>query len=172
MFESLAYYGSIALAIYKALAIVVILASILGIAYVIKKSGELRHAAPEEKHLSQSSAHISIQEHTRRKADAVRRWQEIIARLEKQDVKDYKSALIEADALADEALRAEGMPGETMADRMRAIPSGRLSSMDEFWRAHKVRNDIAHNPHYTVSPREGHDMMRIYKKVLEELGSL
>jgi len=177
-FDTLTHYVSVALAIYKAFAVVVTVASIMGIVYVVQKSQEMRRAnkIPNEKKGKQEDAlqaGISSFALTQLKDNTIQRWHHIVEKLSNQQAeKDFKTALIEADALVDAALRAEGFSGETMADRLRSIPVGRISSIDDMWKAHRVRNEIAHDPHYTVSPREGHDMMKIYKKVLEELGAL
>lgn len=165
MFDTLMHYGSVALAIYKALALVVIILSILGIAYVAVKSAGLRRTRradipPPDRILS------NLQDTTNM------RWRRIVERLGTEKEKDFKTAIIEADGLVDAALRAHGFPGETMGERMKAIPASQGVHMNDLWRAHKVRNEIAHDPHYVVSPREGHDIMKIYKKALEDLGAL
>lgn len=171
MFDTFLYYGSVVLAVYKALALVITIVALLGIWYVAVKSAEIRRVRRGD-----ASAE-PVKDTTPRvlsqlKDTTITRWHKIIERLDKQEEKDFKTAIIEADGLVDAALRAQRFPGETMADRMRAIGPERAISTDELWRAHKVRNEIAHDPHYAVSPREGHDMMRIYKKVLEEMGAL
>src|SRR3989338_1565809 len=176
--NTLFHYGSIALAAYKVFAVIITIASMAGIVYVAKKSGEMRRASREAKRLREKPedalrAVSSSLAFTQLKDNTIQHWQKIVEKLGNQQVeKDFKTALIEADALVDAALRAEGFPGDTMADRLRSIPVGRISSLDDLWKAHRVRNEVAHDPHYLVSPREGHDMMRIYKKVLEELGAL
>ena len=177
-FDIFIHYASIALAIYKAFAAVLIVASVLGIVYVVKKSREMHHIhkraiEEKEKQIDMEDGGISSFALMQLKDNTIQHWQKIVEKLGNQQVeKDFKTALIEADALVDAALRAEGFPGDTMADRLRSIPVGRISSLDDLWKAHRVRNEVAHDPHYLVSPREGHDMMRIYKKVLEELGAL
>ncbi len=182
MFETILYYGSIALAIYKALAVVVTVLSVLGIAYVAIKSMEMRHMPRNAVHtdaaiwqpLQKSGSIEGVPVRLQALRDStIMRWHEIVERLAKQqEPKDYKSAVIEADGLVDVVLRAEGYPGETMGDRMRTVSREQLPHIDDLWKAHKVRNDIAHDPHYIVSPREGHDTILIYKQVLEELGAL
>ena len=178
MFDTLFHYASIAFLWYKIFAIIVTALSVAGIAYVAKKSGEMRaaHAAAKEEAKQKevaSASEISVFALNQLKDSTIQRWHDIVEKLGKQEgEKEYKSALIEVDALVDAALKAQGFPGETMGDRLKAIPVGRLSSLDELWKAHRVRNDVAHNPHYVVSPREGHAMMKIYKKTLEELGAL
>ena len=179
MFGTLIHYISIILLWYKVFAVVVTVLSIAGIIYVAKKSGEMRRASKKEKAALEMpedalrTGEVSLFALNQLKDETVHQWHQIVERLgNQQGEKDFKTALIEADALVDAALRVDGFSGETMADRLRAVPIGRLSSLDELWRAHRVRNDIAHDPHYAVSPREGHDMMKIYKKALEELGAL
>ena len=179
MFDTLLHYASVTLTIYKVFAVVLIGTSVAGIIYVAKKSGEMRrknmeaeaHSKKMEDVLDMGRASEFIL--TQLKDTTIQQWHRIVEKVDSQQgEKDYKAALIEADALVDGALRANGFSGETMGDRLRAIPIGRLSSTDDIWKAHRVRNEIAHDPHYVVSPREGHDMMRIYKKALEELGAL
>ncbi len=180
MFDTLTYYGYIALSIYKALAVVLTVISIAGIVYVAKKSGQIRQAnkmAREEKEKQKDALNtntgIASFALTQLKNNTIQRWRHIVEKLDaQQGEKDFKTALIEADALADAVLRAHGFPGDTMGDRLRSIPIGRISSLNDLWKAHRVRNEIAHDPHYQVSPREGHDMMRTYKTALEELGAL
>jgi hypothetical protein len=180
MLDTLLYYGNIALAIYKALAVIVIVFSVAGFAYVVIKKSETRHikspqSLPDTNLLSIRTGNVttpSAQQLTTLKDTTITRWHQIVEQLGTEDQKNFKSAIIEADALADIALRAHGFEGDTMADRMQTVPRGQFTGMEDFWRAHKVRNAIAHDPHYIVSPREGHDIMRIYKKMLEELGAL
>lgn len=177
MLDTLIHYASVAFAIYKIFAAVLIVASIAGILYVAKKSGEMRRVSQEEKRLREKPEDAlratSSLAFAQLKDNTIQRWQKIVEKLgNQQGEKDYKTALIEADALVDAALRVNQFPGETMGDRLRAIPVGNISSLDELWKAHRVRNEIAHDPHYVVSPREGHDMMKVYKKALEELDAL
>jgi len=99
-------------------------------------------------------------------------WQRIMNRMAGEDPKNYLRAILEADGLCDYALKAKGFPGETMGERMQAIPSGQLSSLEDFWRAHKVRNELAHDPNRPISPSEGDVMMHIYERVLTELEAI
>ena len=177
--DTLFHYASIAFFWYKIFAIIVTAFSVAGIVYVAKKSGEMRELRAALKQSQQFAGEPAMSAASnsfalgRLKDSTIEHWHTIVEKLGKQTgEKDFKSALIEADALVDAALLANGFPGETMGDRLKAVPVGRLSLRDDLWKAHRVRNDIAHNPRYIVSPRQGHDMMKIYKKALEELGAL
>lgn len=176
MFDTIVSYGSTALALYKALALIIILVSVAGIVFIGFRSVGLRRRYQEKKMraevLPNNEQIVTNQTITALQDMTTRRWRAVIERLGTEDQKDFKTAIIEADGLVDAALRAYEFPGESMGERMQAVTRERLPSINELWQAHKVRNAIAHDPHYSVSPREGHDIMRIYKKILEELGVL
>lgn len=159
----------------KALGVVVSLFSIAGIVVVaIKSAARARLHRPSYRPsvpVDLGSIPASKQE----KRVAREQWTALVEKLERQpEPRDYKLAIIEADALVDTVLQERGYSGETMADRMRAIRPGDLATVgiEELWAAHKVRNDIAHNPQRIVSSREGQETLRRYKHVLEELHAL
>lgn len=177
------HYLSVALALYKAFAVIVILFSIAGMVYVIVKSGEARRRRPKDELVRANTAMEedvfqtphdlqNTREFTALRDMTIARWRSMEEQLTTEERKDYKKAIIEADALVDAALRTHGFSGETMGERMREVTRDRLPSIEDLWQAHRVRNAIAHDPHYMVSLREGHDTMQIYKKVLEDLGAL
>lgn len=64
-----------------------------------------------------------------------------------------KNSLIETDKLLDYVLKGKGFAGVTMAERLkRAEP--RLSDKNAVWRAHKLRNMLAHEiDHDLVVPQ-------------------
>lgn len=176
MFDTIVSYSATALALYKALALIIILVSLAGIVFVGFRSVKLRRRYREKKMRAEVSPNneqvVTDQMITALRDATTRRWRMLIERLGTEAQKDFKTAIIEADGLVDAALRAYEFPGESMGERMQTVTRERLPSINDLWQAHKVRNAIAHDPHYNVSPREGHDIMRIYKKILEELGVL
>jgi hypothetical protein len=81
--------------------------------------------------------------------------------------------LIEADKLVDDALKQMGVAGDTMLERLqRLVRSRELKTLESFWRAHKVRNNIAHTPNYSVSRAEIEKHLASYGAFLKELGCL
>jgi hypothetical protein len=83
----------------------------------------------------------------------------------------WQFAIMSADKLLDSALRDRGVPGETLGERLKnAKPY--LSSIDSVWRAHKLRNRIAHDDGVKVSQRQASDALKIFKKALTDLGAL
>ncbi len=156
----------------KAFGFVVTVFSFGGILIVIVRSRAIpvRQAPSTTRAISST---LRAQGDVRKQHIARGEWEDLIARLERQtEPRDYKAAIIEADALVDHVLRAYEYQGETMADRMRALEPGHMPSINMLWAAHKVRNDIAHDPRYIVSPREGAETLRRYKEALKDLGAL
>lgn len=82
-----------------------------------------------------------------------------------------KVAIIKADELLDEALKAAKIKGGTTGERLNnAI--GFLTSIDTAWAAHKLRNQLDHEPEAEHSPTEYQKALRQYKKALKDLGAL
>lgn len=83
----------------------------------------------------------------------------------------WELAIIQADKLLDQALKERGVGGETMAERLKnAKPL--LTNIDAIWRAHKLRNKIAHEHDAAVSKRSAAEALRIFKRALSDLGAL
>jgi hypothetical protein len=83
----------------------------------------------------------------------------------------WQFAVINADKLLDTALRERGVIGETMGERLKNAKT-RLGNVDGVWRAHKLRNRIAHEDGVRISKRQTLEALKIFKKALTELGAL
>ena len=67
--------------------------------------------------------------------------------------------------------RIRGVDGETLGERLKnAKPF--LTNLDDVWRAHKLRNRIAHEPDAAVSKRNASESLKIFKRALTDLGAL
>ena len=102
-------------------------------------------------------------------AIASSKWQDIISKSESESEKEWKFAVIEADSLVDLVLKRSGYLGETMMERLKTVLPENLPSLNELWEAHKIRNQIAHNPEFTLTKKEAIRVLKIYKQVLQEL---
>lgn len=155
----------IVFALWKGFAFVVTVLSFAGLAYVIVKSIGMQRSPQREP--ERQPAPTAPQARIARD-----RWTKLIEKLEASPIKDYKLAIIEADALVDSVLKMYGFPGETMGERLKALTPAQFPNLNMLWEAHKIRNDIAHDPSQEVSAKSGHDALRIYKRVLEELEAI
>lgn len=81
------------------------------------------------------------------------------------------SAVPEADKLFDYVLRAQGFAGQTMAERLKRAER-RLSDRGAVWRAHKLRNSLAHEVGFEVVDSHAREALAAFKRGLEDLGAL
>lgn len=83
----------------------------------------------------------------------------------------WQFAILTADKLLDSAMRERGVNGTTLGERLKnAKPY--LTNIDSVWRAHKLRNRIAHDDGVVVSKRQASEMLKIFKRALTDLGAL
>jgi len=85
---------------------------------------------------------------------------------------DLKMAIIEADKILDDALRVAGFRGETLGERLKKITSDQLSTIEEIWEAHKLRNRLTHEPGFKLNREVAEKILSIYEKTMVELGIL
>jgi len=82
---------------------------------------------------------------------------------------DWKLAIIEADIILDQTLKDRGYPGNSLGERLRGITPSQLSSIDEAWDAHRVRNKIAHEgADFVVTKRIAEETIARYMRVFRE----
>jgi len=86
---------------------------------------------------------------------------------------DWKLAIIEADIILDEAIRERGYAGTSLGERLRSIAPSQLSTLDDAWQAHKVRNQIAHaGADFVLTQKLAKETLMRYERVFGELGIL
>jgi len=85
-----------------------------------------------------------------------------------------KNAVSEADKLFDYALKQKGFSGDTMAERLKAAKSSfsSYSFYDGIWRAHKLRNAMAHEVGFDLVPSQAREALVDFERGLKDLGAL
>ena len=92
------------------------------------------------------------------------RWDEIQKHINSTREGEWKFAVIEADKLTDEALKSGGFVGETMGERLMNIEPGQLTTLQELWEAHKIRNRLVHDTNYFLRYAEAKKAVSLYEK--------
>ncbi|MDX1608449.1 MAG: hypothetical protein R3251_04540 [Candidatus Spechtbacterales bacterium] len=100
------------------------------------------------------------------------KWQKVEERINSNQDSEWKLAVIEADAMLDELIKAMGYKGKTMGERMREIKPEQFPRLDDAWRAHKVRNFIAHDPSYPFSKEVAQRTINIYRDIFKQFDIL
>lgn len=83
----------------------------------------------------------------------------------------WQFAVVSADKLLDTALRERGIRGATLGERLKNADT-HLTNIDHVWRAHKLRNRIAHEEGVVVSKRQTTEALSVFKRALTDLGAL
>ncbi len=98
------------------------------------------------------------------------RWGITVQRFNQGTPEAVRTALIEADAIADGVLKELGLSGEHMADRLEQLSAEDLQSLGSLWKAHRIRNNIVHSPGYELPASEAEQTMKGYEAFFKEVG--
>lgn len=82
-----------------------------------------------------------------------------------------RQAVSEADKLLDHVMRQSGASGETMGERLKSF-QGRFKDTNSVWRAHKLRNALAHEVGYDLVPSQAKEALADFERALRDLGAL
>jgi len=97
------------------------------------------------------------------------KWQKVLTHVNSQNPAEWRLAILEADVMLDEMLRAGGFHGETLGEMLKDIPKGDFKTIDSAWEAHKIRNAIAHEGSgFLLSQRESKRVIELYGTVFKE----
>lgn len=97
-----------------------------------------------------------------------RQWQSIRKRLDEPNEAEWKVAVIEADNLVNDVLRRLGYQGETFAEKLKGVPADRFQSIDAVWDAHRIRNNIVHDPDARMMHRDAREAIANFEAFLKE----
>ena len=60
-----------------------------------------------------------------------------------------------------------------MGDRLKRLGSmNRLTQLNSVWYAHKIRNQIAHEPDFSVDYNRAKHALATYKQALKDIGAI
>jgi len=99
------------------------------------------------------------------------RWLSIENRLDRNDTAHLPMIVLEADKLLDQSLRERGVKGETMGERMKTAKDT-WSNANAVWTAHKLRNQIAHEPGVVVNYDDARRALGAFKQALKDIGAI
>ena len=80
-----------------------------------------------------------------------------------QDIQSHplEKQILEYDKLLEKVLHARGYK-ESLGNILKSHPS-LFTNLDSLWKAHKLRNNIAHELEYTISPSEGEKSVKAFQ---------
>jgi len=99
----------------------------------------------------------------------VKDWAKITARLETGLESEHKLAVIEADSILNDILKRMGFGGETLGERLEKLTAATLPNLEQILGAHKIRNNIVHDPDYRLTLDEARRVLDTYEQALRDL---
>lgn len=101
------------------------------------------------------------------------RWDDVQTHIRSNNPNDWRLAIIEADIMLEEALYEIGLAGNTIGEKLKGASPHQLRTLDDAWKAHKVRNEIAHaGADFVLTQRIAGETINQYQRVFEELGKV
>lgn len=101
------------------------------------------------------------------------RWRRVMELASSGNHGDWRRAILEADIMLGQVLHAAGYVGESVGEQLRLANPIQMTTLDVAWKAHKVRNDIAHGGEaYNLTEREARTAINHYRRVFEEFGAV
>jgi hypothetical protein len=99
------------------------------------------------------------------------RWEHVRNLIASQQEGDWRRAIIEADSMLGTLLTDQGYRGSTIGEQLRDANPLQFTTLDLAWKAHKVRNEIAHGGEaYKLDERDARATIDLYQRVFEEFG--
>jgi len=99
------------------------------------------------------------------------RWLAVENQLKRDEESSYHLCILNADKLLDQALRERGVKGETMGERMKTARDT-WSNANAVWTAHKLRNQVAHEPDVRISYDDTRRALAAFKQALKDVGAI
>jgi len=96
-------------------------------------------------------------------------WTAIVQKANTGTPENLRSSVLEADALVDFFLKQAGYTGEHMADRLSQLSRTGIKSLDAVWNTHRLRNDIAHTPGFTITSKQAEAALLSVRDFLKEM---
>lgn len=99
------------------------------------------------------------------------KWLGIENQLKRDEESSYHLCILNADKLLDQALRERGYKGDTMGERMKNAKDS-WSNANAVWTAHKLRNQIAHEPDVHINYDDARRALASFKLGLKDMGAV
>jgi hypothetical protein len=103
------------------------------------------------------------------KPDVDPRWKDIQQHMQSNNQSDWRVAILEADIILYDMLSAMGIEGDSIGEMLKKADPQSFVTINDAWRAHKIRNIIAHEgANYNLHRHEAEQTLALYKRVFDE----
>lgn len=99
------------------------------------------------------------------------RWEHVMTLASSAHDSDWRRAIVEADIMLAQLLTEKGYRGDTVGEQLKDANPLQFTTLDLAWKAHKMRNAIAHmGEAFPLGERDVHMTIQNYARVFEEFG--
>jgi hypothetical protein len=150
----------------KMAATIITVAGIYGIYKIVRATMQIR----EEERLVYGSTEVGVDEmEAPGGSPKNEKWEQVQTHINSKNPSEWRLAIIEADIMLDELLKASGYHGDTVGERLKAVEPSDFTSLEAAWEAHKVRNQIAHQGSgFEINEREAKRVINLFETVFRE----
>ena len=97
------------------------------------------------------------------------RWDRVAGLFGSSNPSDWRLAIIEADSMLEDLTLRLGYSGATLGERLKQVEPSDFPHLQSAWKAHLVRNKIAHEGlTYDLSTKEANQVRKWYEEVFRE----
>ena len=100
------------------------------------------------------------------------KWEIISSKIESEDVDDYKKAVVLAEDLFRNVLKAANFSGDNLEKKLNKIPDSQLEFKEDIVWAYKLKEKILADENFTVDHEEAKHAVYIFKRALKEMNVL
>jgi len=96
-------------------------------------------------------------------------WERILNHIESLNENDWRLAILEADIMLAGLLDAMSLPGDTVAEKLKAVEVSDFTTVENAWEAHRIRNQVVHEgSSFMLNEREARRVIELYGSVFSE----
>jgi len=97
------------------------------------------------------------------------KWENIISKIESEDSNNHKMAVVLAEDLFTNVLKAANFSGDTLEKKLSKIPDNQLEFKEDIIWAYKLKEKILSDENFVVDYEETKRAVYIFKRALKEI---
>jgi len=102
----------------------------------------------------------------------MREWSSIMDRLNSQDERQYRAAMLQADQFVYKSLETQGYSGVNFAERISQIPADSFASLEATRDVHALVKQIILKDDLRITKEQAQNALGVYEKFLRNLDIL
>ena len=97
------------------------------------------------------------------------KWETVVSRIESEDANDYKKAVVLAEELFSNVLKAAKFSGDNLEKKLSKISDNQLEFKEDIIWAYKLKEKISSDESFVIDHEEVKRAVYIFKRALKEM---